>query len=277
MRLGSPIPAKWTTPEEWVATIKAANYTAAYSPIGPDKIDQAPAYAAAAQKANIVIAEVGAWSNPIDADPTKARAAITHCQKSLDLAERINARCCVNITGSCHPEKWDAPHRDNFTRETFDLIVTTTREIIDAVKPTRTVYALETMPWIFPSSPDEYLDLIRAIDRPALGVHLDPVNMINSPARYYDNAAFIRDCFAKLGPHIKSCHAKDILLAEKLTVHLDECRPGQGALDYTVYLKELSKLDRNTPLMLEHLPDNEYPLAAQHIREVAKQNQLELL
>ncbi len=65
---------------------------------------------------------------------------------------------------SRNPAKWDGPHPDNFSRDTFDLIVQSTREIIDAVKPQRTFYALETMPWIFPSSPDEYLELIKAID-----------------------------------------------------------------------------------------------------------------
>jgi sugar phosphate isomerase/epimerase len=276
MRLGGPIFEKYAGPDEWVAVVKRSGYTAAYVPIQPGKDDNAAAYAEAARQVGIVIAEVGAWSNPIDAEACKAQAAIAHCQQSLDLAERIGARCCVNIAGSRHPTKWDAPHPANFSRDTFDFIVETTRKIIDAVNPRRTFYALETMPWIYPSSPDEYLDLIRAVDRPGLAVHLDPVNMINSPPRYFANADFIRDCFAKLGPHIKSCHAKDIVMREQLTVHLDECRPGTGFLDYAVYLRELSRLDPDTTLMLEHLPDDEYSSAAAHVRKIASEHQLEL-
>jgi hypothetical protein len=37
---------------------------------------------------------------------------------------------------------------------------------IDAVKPRRTFYTLEAMPWIFSDTPDSYLELMRAIDRP---------------------------------------------------------------------------------------------------------------
>jgi sugar phosphate isomerase/epimerase len=108
---------------------------------------------------------------------------------------------------------------------------------------------------MYPTGPDSYLDLLRAIDRPAFGVHLDPVNMISSPQLYFDNAALIRDCFAKLGPHIKNCHAKDILLRSKLTVHLDEVAPGQGALDYRSFLRELDRLGNpRVGLILEHLP-----------------------
>ena len=135
------------------------------------------------------------------------------------------------------------------------MIVQTVREIIDAVKPIRTFYTLETMPWMYPDSADSYLELIRAIDRERFAVHLDVVNLICSPQRYFANAALIRECVAKLGPQIKSCHAKDIALADRLTVHLDEVRPGLGGLDYRALLRELNGLDPDLPLMLEHLPN----------------------
>jgi sugar phosphate isomerase/epimerase len=81
----------------------------------------------------------------------------------------------------------------------------------------------------------------------------------------------IRECFTKLGAQVKSCHAKDIALSTRLTVHLDEVRPGLGGLDYAAYLKELNRLDPDTPLMLEHLPEDAvYDQAAAHIREVAQ-------
>ena len=48
------------------------------------------------------------------------------------------------------------------------MIVETTRQIIDAVKPTRTYYTLETMPWAYPDSARSYAQLLEAIDRPRL-------------------------------------------------------------------------------------------------------------
>lgn len=275
MRLAAPIYEKFQTPDDWAAAHRAAGYGAADTLLEPDASDATvAAYVAAARRADLVIAEVGAWSNPIDPDPARAADALEKCRRHLDLAERLGARCCVNIAGSRDPRKWDGPHPTNFDDDTFDLIVQSVRSVIDAVKPRRTFYALETMPWIFPSSPDEYLALVRAIDRPAFAVHLDPVNMINSPARAYRTGDFIRECFAKLGPLIRSCHAKDIALRPELTVHLDECRPVLGCLDYDVFLRELSRLDPDTPLALEHLPAAEYPVAADHLRAVAARNGL---
>ncbi|MBP8910031.1 MAG: TIM barrel protein [Phycisphaerae bacterium] len=270
LRLGGPVFEKWQDPQGWVDAVRRLGYRAAYCPVGPmASDDEVRAYEDAARKTDIVIAEVGAWSNPISPDESIRKAALEKCCTHLALADRIGARCCVNIAGSLG-DTWDGPSARNFTQEAFDLIVQTTRSIIDAVKPTRTYYTLETMPWAYPDSADCYLRLFKAIDRKGFAVHLDPVNLVCSPQRYYGNANLIRECFEKLGPHIRSCHAKDILLQTKLTTHLDEVRPGTGGLDYAVFLEELSRFP-GTPLMLEHLPNaEEYQKAADHVRTVAK-------
>jgi len=270
MRLGAPVFVKEMTPDHWIAALKRERYGAAYCPVGADA-DAATirAYVAAAEKADIVIAEVGAWSNPLSADEATRKAALATCQTQLALADEVGARCCVNIAGT-RGEPWDGPDPSNLTEATFDLIVETVRVIIDAVKPTRTHYTLEPMPWMYPDSADSYLRLLAAIDRPQFGAHVDMVNVINSPQRYFENAALIREWFSKLGPHIRSCHAKDTLLATKLTTHLDEVRPGLGYLDYRTLLRELNNLDPDTPLMIEHLrAEEDYRLSAAYIRGVA--------
>lgn len=271
MRLGGPLFEDVTDPDRWVAALRRLEYRAAYCPVDSgENGGLVREYARAAAEADIVIAEVGAWSNPISPDEETRRTALALCQQRLALADQIGARCCVNIAGS-RSRKWDGPHPENLSTETFDLIVESVRAIIDAVKPRRTFYALETMQWIFPHSPDAYLALIRAIDRERFAVHLDPVNLVCSPEKYYYNAGLIQECFAKLGPYIKCCHAKDIDLAEKSTVHLSEVRLGLGGLDYRTFLRELDKLDPDIPLLLEHLPAAEaYALAAGHLRQVAK-------
>lgn len=277
LRLGGPTFEKYQDPDGWVRAVKKLGYSAAYCPVGADASDDVvKAYAGAAEKTDIVIAEVGVWNNPISPDEKTRQAALAKCRSQLALADRIGARCCVNISGS-RGELWDGPSQKNLTEETFDMIVETTRGIIDDVKPTRTYFTLETMPWAYPDSPGSYLRLLKAIDRKQFAVHLDPVNLVCSPQRYFASGQLIRECFEKLGPYIRSCHAKDILLSQKLTTHLDEVRPGLGGLDYAAFLKELSKIP-DTPLMLEHLPNaEEYRLAAEHIRGVARQLDLSFI
>ena len=270
VRLGGPVFEKYQDPAGWVAALKKLGYSAAYCPVGADAGDDVVrAYEKAAKDANIIIAEVGAWSNPISPDEKTRKEALEKCRRQLHLADRIGARCCVNIAGS-RSEQWDGPSAGNFTDETFDMIVETTRSIIDDIKPTRTYFTLETMPWAYPDSADSYLSLFKVIDRKQFAVHLDPVNIVCSPQRYFSTGRLLRECFAKLGPYVKSCHGKDILLQLKLTTHLDEVRPGLGGLDYETFLRELSKWP-DVPLMLEHLPNaEEYRLAAEYIRGVGK-------
>jgi len=271
MRLGGPIFSSCADPQAWAAAHKRLGYGAAYCPVEP-KADDATvaAFAKAAKEADLVIAEVGAWSNPISTDEKARRDAIQNNKDRLALADRIGARCCVNISGSRGPS-WAGPDAANFTRETFDLIVSTVRDIIDAVKPTRSFYTLECMEWTPPYTADNYADLLKAIDRKAFAAHFDPVNLIWSPMRYYETGAIIREFCGKLGAHIRSCHAKDISLSDQLTVHLGEVRPGLGNLDYAAFLTEIAKLDPDTPIMLEHLAaEKDYTDAATHIRGVAK-------
>jgi len=274
VRLGGQLFQKYNNPDEWVSLLKESGYRAAYCPVSPGTDEkEIRAYEEAAREHDIVISEVGAWSNTLSQDTTEAAEAIKKCVEGLQLADQIGANCCVNISGSMNQEYWAGPHRDNLSEEVFDLVVENTRKIIDEVKPTRSFFALEAMPWSFPDSTETYLQLLKAIDRKQFGVHLDPVNLIRSPREYFNNGALIREMFQKLGPYIKSCHAKDIILREDNYIpQLDEVRAGLGTLDYASYLQQLAKF-KNIPLMMEHLDTaEEYKQAADHIRAVALSN-----
>ena len=73
MRLGAAIYQKYDDPQAWVAAVKAKGYRAAYCPVPLDASDeQVRAYRRAAERADIVISEVGAWSNPLAPDPASA-------------------------------------------------------------------------------------------------------------------------------------------------------------------------------------------------------------
>ena len=143
--------------------------------------------------------------------------------------------------------------------------VETVRSLIDTVKPKRAKFALEMMQYSLPDSVDSYVELIRAVDRPMFGAHLDPVNLVMTPRVYFANGALIRECFDRLGAHIVSCHAKDILLHHQAALHLDEVQIGEGVLDYRTYLGELDRLPRDVPLMLEHLEGPAYGVARDRI------------
>ena len=273
MRLGGPIFLKSQDPAELAQEHRRLGYRAAYAPqvevSDTDKIKEIIKEFAAR---DVAIAEVGGWCNMLDSDPEKRRKNLAHVQDRLAVAELLGARTCVNIAGSYNPHFWCGPDPRNVTEEFIAATVENCRHIIDAVKPTRTTFSIEMMPFNFPTGPDDYLKLIRRVDRKAFAVHLDACNVMNSPERMYNNAAVIDDCFRKLGRWIVSCHAKDLAWEEYVQVSLREVIPGRGVIDYRAYLRGLSTLPVDAPLMLEHLKDAaEYDEGRQHIQKVAKE------
>ncbi len=271
IRLGAPIFLKSDDPAALAREHRRLGYSAAYCPQIAAVKD--PDLIGAIQKAfaaeNVVIAEVGAWKNMLDPDAEKRRQNLEYVVERCALAEAVGARCCVDIAGSYNPDSWYGPNPKNLSKEFFDATVENCRHVIDSVKPTRTRFTIEMMGWNIPDGPDSYLQLIRAVDRKAFGVHLDVCNGINSPRRFYENKAYIQECFQKLGPWIISCHAKDLQWVVELNVHFLEVIPGRGQVDYASYLQGLAKLKQEAPLMIEHLKTAaEYDEGRGYIRKV---------
>jgi len=251
LRLGGPIFLKTEDPAELAREHRRLGYSAAYAPSA--SLNDSARIAAIRQAfaaENVLIAEVGAWVNMLDADPAKRKKNLDYVTERLALAEALGAKPCVNIAGSFNPGQWDGPDPRNLTKEYFDATVENCRKVIDAVKPKNTKFTLEMMGWSLPDGPDSYLKFIKAIDRPGFGAHVDIANILNSPARYYANADLIRDTFRKLGRWIVAVHAKDVTGKD---VHLMETMPGRGGMDYGAYLKAVTSLDREVPFLLEHL------------------------
>ena len=272
IRLGGPSFATTDDPEALALAHRKLGYRAAYCPgVSLKDPDRIRALTEAFARHDVVIAEVGRWCNLLDADPEKHRQNLESVTEGLALAEAIGARCCVDIAGSFSPTSWFGPHPENLSQKHFDAAVENARKIIDVVKPKRARFCYEMMGWALPDSPDSCVKLVKAVQRPAFGVHLDPCNLVNSPDKFYHNTALLNECFDKLGKWIVSCHAKDLTWDVEMNVHFREVAPGKGSLDYTTYLKRLAGLPQNPPLMIEHLNTaEEYAGAREHIFEVGR-------
>jgi sugar phosphate isomerase/epimerase len=270
--LGAPVFIKTDDPEELARAHRQLGYRAAYCPnVKLEDSDRVKAYAEAFAKHDVAIAEVGRWVNLMDADAAKRKANLRLATEGLALAEAIGAGCCVDIAGSKNPTSWFGPHPENFSQDFFDTAVANARTIIDEVKPKRARFCYEMMGWAVPDSAETYLKLVKAIDRPGFGVHLDPCNAINSPQYFYRNTDLLNECFDKLGPWIVSCHAKDLTWDVEMNVHFREVCPGTGSLDYATYLRRLAGLEKEAYLMIEHLANaEEYDRARRYIFSVGE-------
>jgi sugar phosphate isomerase/epimerase len=252
MRLGAPV-FDWSTPGEWALNHVKKGYGAAYWPLGEGVSEEEENnYVQEANRHGLVIAEVGIWNNLLDRDPNRREENIQYAVCRLRTADRVGARCCVNISGS-RSSYWDGPHPDNLSEETFRAVVEITRRIIDGAEPKHTYYTLEPMPWMLPYDVESLQRLIMAVDRPHFAVHADMCNLVNAFTKVYRTGELTKAFFGAFGHLIRSVHAKDTVLREdKLTLHIDEAIPGRGVFDYDALLSECHKL-MDVPVMAEHL------------------------
>ena len=273
MRLGGTVAGRYASPAEWEELLVRSRFRAVTAPFscGTPRAET-DAYLAACGRHDVVIAEVGVWKNIFDPDPEAAKAALAYARGQLALADELGIPCCVNIAGTSGPAGWDAADPSNYTEETYVRIVESVRAILDRVEPKQAFYCLEPMPWMIPDSPESYLQLIRDVDRPQFGVHMDFVNMINCPRRSLAPEKFIEECFSVLGPMIKSTHIKDSRMDPlKLTTVIEECSPGEGTLDFSRILRILDRyLDADAPVLLEHMSTfEEYAKAYDYLKQIA--------
>ena len=270
MRLGGNV-FGYTDAESWAKKHLEKGFGAAYWPLGLDATpEEEDAYAEAARRHGLVIAEVGGWCNLLDADPEKREANIQYDIERLKTAERVGALCCVNISGSRDPEQWDAPHPDNMTEATFREVVENARRIIDESGAKRAFFSYEPMPCMYPTGVEDTKRLVEAVDRPNFGVHVDLANMMNSLERIYHSGDFARAYLPAFPGLIHSIHAKDSRVEKKLTLHIQECNPGEGQFDFAALLAEAEKIP-HVCVMLEHMQtEAEYDAAAEHIQAVAR-------
>lgn len=273
VRLGGPVPGAGrdgppVDPFELARAARQLGYRAMLCPqVDLKDTERIRAIEAASRAEDVVIAEVGAFGfNMMSRDAAERRRALDTMCERLALADEVGALCAVNISGFRGPDLKNRPHPENLNAVGFDLTVENVRHILDRVKPKRAKFTVEAMPWIVPDGPDSYLELIKAVNRSGFAVHFDPVNIINSPRRYFENGRFLEECFAKIGRWIVSCHGKDTLMTGDSITHIGEGRPGTGILDWKTLLRGVADLPLNPPIMMEHLrTQDEYRQARDYI------------
>ena len=269
MKLGISSCLNHSSPTEWADKMVALGLECVNFPINCDAgAEKIAAYKKAADDAGLLIAEVGIWKNTLDANLSERKKWIDYSIGQLQMADDIGAICAVNVVGTPYGPRWDGGYKDNFSSECWDMAIKMIQQIIDTAKPKKAKFSIESMPWMIPSSPDEYVKMINDVNREEFGAHLDVVNMITSPQRYFYNSEFLKECFEKLKGKICSCHLKDVVLKPEFTFQLEETACGKGILDIELFAELATKENQNMPMIIEHLTtDQEYIESVKYVQK----------
>ena len=206
----------------------------------------------------------------IHPDPAERKKVNRVTIQSCEAAERLG--CVPMVTthtgtaGAGRAFKYDI---NNWTWETWKKTISIMKYILSETSGMKVEFGIEPSAMTAVNGPEPLKQLIEECADSRLKVCLDPVNMMNLQ-RYGRSTELINECFDTLGENIIAAHAKDSLIIEQQTVHITEVPPGKGVIDYETYLVRLSRLHYPRTLLIEHIVEEEYPIAKKFIEHTAE-------
>jgi sugar phosphate isomerase/epimerase len=177
--------------------------------------------------------------------------------------KRLGSNVISTETGTLNREsEWnDSP--DNATETAYQQCRASLQRSAEMAEKTGAIIAIEPYWKNVISSAERAERLFREIQSPALKLVMDPCNYFRK-ADLDHMDAMLKEIFQRVGSKTVLAHAKDV----KAAAGEDDTElpaAGQGVLDYPLYLRLLSSLDRELYLTLEHLDLAEVATARDYV------------
>ena len=219
-------------------------------------------------KYDVTFFDMHTTGSNIHYDPVEREKVYRYTVESCEAAERVGCPMVTTHTGAAGYDRPMSAHSDNWTWKTWRASVNAMKKILRDTAGMKVKLGVEPTNMTAMNNPRALLQIIEECADPRLKVCIDPVNMIYI-GNYFRNTELINESFDLLGDNIIASHAKDSLCLHKMSIYITEVAPGKGVLDYETYLVRLSRLSKTITLLIEHIPDEEYPVAKKYIEETA--------
>ena len=213
----------------------------------------------ALKKYDVTYFDVHTYTNNIHPDLEQRRKNHKYIIEQCEVAERFGARMITTHVGTRSSLYPISPHKDNWTWETWNLVVKVMKQLLNDTSGMKVQFAIEACNMTCMNNPRAHLQLIEDVADPRLKICLDPVNMIH-PGVYFRTTELVNESFDLLGENIIAGHCKDTyMLPNRMSMYLTEVMPGKGTIDFETYLVRLSRLDSPRTLLIEHGHSEEFP------------------
>ncbi len=211
----------------------------------------------------------GRYECLVSPDPGTRAVAIEGLRKSIRIGKVLDATVVYVRPGSLNPRGHWWPHPENHSAQTFERLVDSLKQACPLAEAEGAILAIEGHVLSPLDSPQRVLDLLQAVDSPALKFNMDPVNFVGTVRDAHDTARVINSLFDVLGSYTIAGHAKDCAVADEFVVHIDEVVPCTGRLNYDLFLRRFQTTCPDGYLLIEHLPDDMIAQARAAIAEAA--------
>jgi len=211
----------------------------------------------------------GFWQNMITPDETARAESVRTVQAALRLAGWLGARGIDTGPGSMNPDGPWFPHPYNYTEQAKQQLFKTLNQCKGAAEEAGVFLSLESHQLVTLKTPEVAKEILDTVDSPWVRCDYDSANWITLED-IYDTGAALNHHFDVLGKHIVSCHAKDIWIENRLTLHLQDGCPGKGLMDFKTLFRRMEALDPDNPVIAEGNSTEELPLVAELFHNTAK-------
>ncbi|MCA0453671.1 MAG: sugar phosphate isomerase/epimerase [Chloroflexi bacterium] len=218
----------------------------------------------------------GYWQNLVTPDETARAESVKTVQAALRLASWLGARGIDTGPGSMNPAGPWFPHPYNWSAEARRQLVKSLKECAAAAEDTDVYLSMEGHQLVTLESAEVTNEVLAEVDSPRVTSDYDSANWITR-GEVFDTASAVNRHFDVLGSRIISCHAKDIWIENRLSVHLQDGCPGQGNMDFHNLFRRMEALSSDFPVIVEGATSEEMPAVGKLFTQIAGELGIRLL
>ena len=211
-----------------------------------------------------------------DPDASVRKRVIEKIESGIEVARQLNAMGCLIRTGSLNPAGSYVPSRENRTPDARAQLVDTLKAVAAKAETEGVDVVIETHVLTIMGTPEINRDVLADVGSARMSVVMDYVNHFQNLDQVYDSTKRIENIFSIMNPISILGHCKDIKMSPGLVMHIDEEIPGDGELDLATALRLWHEAHPDGYMLLEHLPNEQYPRAAANALEVIRANNIPL-
>jgi sugar phosphate isomerase/epimerase len=212
----------------------------------------------------------GYWQCLIHPDEGRRRQAVRTLQEALRVAGDLGGRGIDTGPGSMSPTGPWNPHPDNWSAKCREQLIKSLRECAKAAEDNNVFLSMEGHQLVALEDSEVTRDVLDAVGSPYVRCDFDPVNWITLKTVFQTGPA-VSKMMDTLGGHIVSAHAKDIVIEDRLTLHLETVPAGRGLLDYRTFLRRMEALDPDYPVIVEAAGEKDLPEVSAFLHRTAEE------
>ncbi|MEE2658644.1 MAG: sugar phosphate isomerase/epimerase family protein [Candidatus Latescibacterota bacterium] len=211
-----------------------------------------------------------------DPEETVRNRVLAKIYRGIEVARGIGAHFCLIRTGSLSPRGAYSPDPGNHTRQARRQLIATLRRVATKAEEQNVPVVVETHVLTITDSPETNASVLAEVGSKHLRVVMDCANHFQTMSQVFNSRPRLDRIFDLMGPLSGVGHLKDVKMSDGFVMHIDEEVPGEGLLDLGYLMQRWHALYPDGYMLLEHLPDETYPLAAVNTHRIAAEASVEI-